>query len=309
MPGPLGRAGLAGATAIALVAAGLFLPRRLAFGAVVVLAAVIAGAAVWLFDRHLWLPISVPLLLGLSVAGLAALERRLQFARGLTSALLPRMLSDQMLKDGAAAPHTQVASVMFLDLVGSTGLAERHGPDVYTRIMAKYYTIVTDAVDRGGGAVYKYEGDGVLALFFGNGDAEQDVRGALAAARRLAATLAGQMAAAALPDIVIRIGISTGPIAIGMLRFGQHASVSTMGDAVHRAYRLQEMGRELIGKITRSGVVVLIDEAPAALARKDGQTVLFRSTALLRGRSTPSNVYLLPLGDETWPDDAGSPEE
>ena len=33
--------------------------------------------------------------------------------------------------------------------------------------MAQYYSTVSDAVDRNGGAVYKYEGDGILALFFG----------------------------------------------------------------------------------------------------------------------------------------------
>ena len=245
-PGALGRAVLAGAIAIALAGAALFLPRRLALSSVLLLTVAISSAAVSLFYQAVWLPISVPLLLGVAVAGLIGLERRLRFARGLTSALLPRSLSKRMLKYGTADPHTQIASVMFLDLVGSTGLAERHGPDVYTGIMAKYYGIVTDAVDRNGGAVYKYEGDGILALFFGNAAQEEDTRGALEAARRIASTVSAEMAANALPDIGIRIGISTGPIAIGMLRFGEHASVSTMGDAVHRAYRLQEMGRELM---------------------------------------------------------------
>ena len=101
------------------------------------------------------------------------------------------------------------------------------------------------------------------------------------------------MAENGLPDIGIRIGISTGPIAVGMLRFGGHASVSTMGDAVHRAYRLQEMGRELMQEAGRSGVVTLVDDATAALGRQDERQMRFRTTAMLRGRSSPTRVYLL----------------
>ena len=112
-PGAPGRAALAGAVAIALAGAALFLPRRLAVGSVLLLAAVISGAAVALFRQGVWLPIAVPLLLGLPLAALIGLERRLQFARRLTLALLPRPLSKQMLENGSAAPRTQVASAMF----------------------------------------------------------------------------------------------------------------------------------------------------------------------------------------------------
>jgi adenylate cyclase len=182
---------------------------------------------------------------------------------------------------------------MFVDLAGSTGLAEKHGPEVYMRIMAQYYCTVSDAVDRNGGAVYKYEGDGILALFFGCGAQDEDARGAVGAARRIAATVSVDMAENGLPDVGIRIGISTGPVAVGMLRFGEHVSVSTMGDAVHRAYRLQEMGRELMQEAGRSCVVTLVDEVTAALARDDELKMRFRTTAMLRGRSSPTGVYHL----------------
>jgi adenylate cyclase len=202
-------------------------------------------------------------------------------------------LSKQVIERGAAAPRTQIATAMFLDLAGSTGLAEKHGPDVYTKIMAQYYSTVSGAVDQNGGAVYKYEGDGILALFFGRAAQEEDAHGALEAARRVAATVSADMAGKGLPEVGIRIGISTGPVAVGMLRFGERASVSTMGDAVHRAYRLQEMGRELMQEGGGSAVVTLVDGATAVLARDDERQMRLRTTTMLRGRSAPTKVYHL----------------
>ena len=292
-PGAAGRAALAGAIVVAFAAAALFLPRRLAIASVLLFAPFVSGTALALFHRGIWLPVATPLLLGLLVAALTGLERRLRFARGLAVAILPHPLSKQLLHDGSAAPRTQVASAMFLDMAGSTGLAERYGPDMYTRIMAEYYRLVTDAVDRNGGAVYKYEGDGILALFFGRPAQDEDTRSVLEAARRIASTALAHMAARGLPSIGIRIGISTGPIAVGMLRFGEHASVSTMGDAIHRAYRLQEMGRDLLQKTGRTAVVTLLDGETAARARQNKLPMRFHTNVILRGRSAPTSVYHL----------------
>lgn len=292
-PGNAGRAALAAAIAVALAGAALFAPRRLAIVAVLLLAVGIAGVTLALFHQGVWLPVAVPLLLGLPLAGLIGLERRLRFARRLTSSLLPRPLSEQMLDGGSATPQTHVASVMFADVAGSTGLAETYGPEVYTRILAQYYSTVSEAVDRNGGAVYKYEGDGILAIFTGRAANGDDACGACDAARCITATLPTEMAKSALPEIGVRIGIATGPIAVGMLSFGEHFSVSTMGDAVNRAHRLQEMGRDLMQEGGGSGVVTLIDDATASVARQDERQMRFRTTTILRGRSSPTDVYHL----------------
>ena len=289
-PGPLGRAALAGSVVLGLAGSALFLPQRLAIGGALLLAAAVLVAAVALFHTGVWLPVAMPLLLGLASAGILGLERRLRFARGLATALLPRPISVRMLHSGSAPPSTQVASVLFADLARSTGLAESHGPEAYARIMARYYDLVTDAVDRHGGAVYKYEGDGVLALF-SDATKERDARGALDAATSIASTAESAMAANGLPEVGIRIGISTGPVAIGMIRFGRHASIATMGDAVHRAYRLQEVIRELGQE--GPGVVTLVDDATVAVVGPDAARMRFLTTVTLRGRSTATGVYRL----------------
>ena len=81
-----------------------------------------------------------------------------------------------------AAERRQV-TVVFSDLVGSTALSGRMDPEDLREIISAYQKCVTDAVQRFGGFVAKYMGDGVL-VYFGyphahEDDAERAVRAAL----------------------------------------------------------------------------------------------------------------------------------
>lgn len=79
-------------------------------------------------------------------------------------------------------PSTQLESkigerrqitVMFVDLVGSTELAERLDPEDLRDLISTYQKCVTDTVQRFDGFVAKYMGDGVL-VFFGYPQAHED---------------------------------------------------------------------------------------------------------------------------------------
>ena len=54
---------------------------------------------------------------------------------------------------------------MFTDMVGSTALAERLGEDAFRKVMNRYYSAATAAVEANDGMVVEYMGDGILALF------------------------------------------------------------------------------------------------------------------------------------------------
>ena len=83
----------------------------------------------------------------------------------------------------ATAERRQV-TVMFSDLVGSTALADRMDPEDLREVISGYQKCVTETVNRCGGFVAKYMGDGVL-VYFGypqahEDDAERAVRAGLA---------------------------------------------------------------------------------------------------------------------------------
>src|ERR1700756_148126 len=95
----------------------------------------------------------------------------------------------------AAAGHTTPVSasidgerrhltVLFCDLVGSTGIAARLDPEEWREIVANYHRAATEAINQFGGYVAQYQGDGVMA-YFGwpaahDNDAERATRAGLA---------------------------------------------------------------------------------------------------------------------------------
>jgi class 3 adenylate cyclase len=105
-----------------------------------------------------------------------------------------------------AAERRQV-TVMFSDLVGSTALSARMDPEDLREVISAYQKCVAETVQRFGGYVAKYMGDGVL-VYFGYPQAhEDDAERAVRAGLQLAAAVSDLKTHAALQT---RVGIATG---------------------------------------------------------------------------------------------------
>src|SRR6202008_447220 len=105
-------------------------------------------------------------------------------------------------------------TVMFSDLVGSTALAARMDPEDLREVISAYQKCVADTVQRFGGFVAKYMGDGVL-VYFGYPQAHEDD-----AERAVRAGLELVSAVNALEThttVQTRVGIATGLVVIGDL--------------------------------------------------------------------------------------------
>ena len=85
---------------------------------------------------------------------------------------------------GAAEAERRQLTVMFCDLVGSTALSARLDPEDLRVVIGAYHRCAAAVIERAGGFVAKYMGDGVLAYFgyprAGEHDAERAVRAGLA---------------------------------------------------------------------------------------------------------------------------------
>jgi class 3 adenylate cyclase/tetratricopeptide (TPR) repeat protein len=83
------------------------------------------------------------------------------------------------------------ASLLFVDLVGSTELSERHDPEQYRGVVRRYTTLCRDVIEaRYGGHISHIAGDGVLAVFGLPTPHENDAERAVRAALDIAAGLA-----------------------------------------------------------------------------------------------------------------------
>ena len=112
-----------------------------------------------------------------------------------------------------AAERRQV-TVMFSDLVGSTALSARMDPEDLREVISAYQSSVATTVQRFGGFVAKYMGDGVL-VYFGYPQAhEDDAERAVRAGLELIAAVGALKSECPLQT---RVGIATGLVVVGDL--------------------------------------------------------------------------------------------
>ncbi len=137
---------------------------------------------------------------------------------------------------GDAAERRQV-SVMFSDLVGSTALSTRMDPEDLRKLISAYQKCVTETVQRYGGFVAKYMGDGVL-VYFGYPQAhEDDAERAVRSALDLVAAVAKLKTNTQLQT---RVGIATGLVVVGdLVGSGEAQERGIVGETPNLAARLQ----------------------------------------------------------------------
>jgi class 3 adenylate cyclase/tetratricopeptide (TPR) repeat protein len=151
----------------------------------------------------------------------------------------------------AAADERRVATVLFADIVGFTGLAESLDPEQVKHLVDRCFERLAADVTSFGGHVDKVVGDGLLALFGAPVAHEDDAERAVRAALRMQESIA-ELAAELATDLRMRIGVNTGEVLVGSLRAG--GDYTAMGDVVNTASRLQTLaqpGQVLVGPQTR----------------------------------------------------------
>jgi class 3 adenylate cyclase len=158
-----------------------------------------------------------------------------------------------------AAERRQV-TVMFSDLVGSTALSARMDPEDLREVISAYQKCVAENVQRFGGFVAKYMGDGVL-IYFGYPQAhEDDAERAVRAGLELVAAVGGLKTHTALQT---RVGIATGLVVVGdLIGSGASQEQAIVGETPNLAARLQgvaEANKVVIADSTRKLVGNLFD--------------------------------------------------
>ncbi len=151
-------------------------------------------------------------------------------------------------------------SVMFCDLVEFTRLSSRLDPEDLSAVIRGYQACVARTIDRFGGFIARYVGDGVL-IYFGwpvarEDDAERAVRAALAVISEITHTLIGE-------KLRVRIGIATGLVVIGeQIGAGEARQQTAIGETPNLAARLQALAGDngvVIDTTTRNQVGGLFD--------------------------------------------------
>ena len=135
----------------------------------------------------------------------------------------------------------RVVSVLFADIVNSTGIGERLGPERSKFLFDEVIRLMSEQVERYGGTVAQRIGDEVYAVFGAprahEDDSERAVRSALANQRALA-QYSDEVEAAYDVKLSARIAINTGPVVINE---ESEDPYNALGDTVNVAARIQEL--------------------------------------------------------------------
>jgi len=177
----------------------------------------------------------------LAAAGAASREGEAR-ARGPVS-YTPKHLAERILRTRAALEgERKHVSVLFADLVDSTSIAGKLGPEELHAVMDRCFALLLDAVHRYEGTVNQFTGDGIMAIFGAPVALEEAPRRAVLAAlgiQRALAPLREELAASHGVDFRMRIGIHSGVVVVGRIGNDLRMDYTAVGDTTHLASRLQ----------------------------------------------------------------------
>jgi class 3 adenylate cyclase/tetratricopeptide (TPR) repeat protein len=132
-------------------------------------------------------------------------------------------------------------TVMFCDLVGSTALSAALDPEDLRGIIGTYHRCCTELVERNGGFVAKYMGDGVLAYFGYPRAHEHDAERAVRAGLNLVEAVP-KLETHARSPLQVRVGIATGLVVVGdLIGSGAAQEQAVVGETPNLAARLQAL--------------------------------------------------------------------
>lgn len=175
---------------------------------------------------------------------------------------------------------------MFVDMRGSTKLAEKLLPFDTVFIINRFLTAVSQAVVECGGQPNQFVGDGQLALFGLSTNPQTACRQAIEAASRIAIHVdaLNEFLGHDVPEpLRFGIGIHGGEVIIGDIGSEEHTVFTALGDSVNVAARLQDMTKALSCEVVVSGDVL----KTAHVSVGD----LPQIEVLIRGRVEPLIVY------------------
>ena len=184
------------------------------------------------------------------------------------------------------------AAVMFADMRGFTGIAEKLAPPQVFELLNEFFAALTAAAFRYDGTVFNMAGDSLM-VGFGVPIAQED-GGALAlrAAREMLsgfAELAERWRCRYGIDTGLGIGINQGEVVAGNLGSEQYMNYTLIGDTVNIAARLSQRAR--------AGEVLFSNALKLSLNGEVDSTIpmLALPPLTLRGRSNPIEIFCVPI--------------
>jgi adenylate cyclase len=232
------------------------------------------------------------------LAGSVGAQLRRQFAASIAAAtardrvtnlfgqhVSPQVVERLMTQGTAASGDLRRVAVMFVDFRGFTAGAQSRTPQEVVDRLDGAFAVLVDILDREGGIVNKFLGDGFLALFGAPLEASDAAHRAVAAGREMLTAMDRINAQTSWP-LRIGIGIHFGEVVAGNIGSPRRKEYTVIGDTVNFASRLEALNKEF-------GSQLLISASVREALGKDGDDAVALGEVEVRGYDQKVAVFQL----------------
>jgi adenylate cyclase len=184
-------------------------------------------------------------------------------------------------------PRLEQRVFLFIDMEGSTALAEQLGELASHRLVNRFVVDITEPIVAARGEIHRYVGDEVIATWkLADGVVDGNcVRACFDALDRLAVLTPVYLREFGAP-VRCRAGLHCGPVVTGEMG-SVKKEIVFLGDTVNTAARIQEPCKQLGDRVLASATLADLLELPPGIAK--------RSLGDLRLRGKESDVVLYAL--------------
>ena len=178
-------------------------------------------------------------------------QTRIQLLERTFGRLVAPEVAKQILEDeNWMKPARREAVIMFADLQGFTKYSEGKSPEDVANFLNRCWSVAADIVEKHGGVINKYMGDGFLAIF----GVPMELAGSEAAAAETATELDRDLTPLLQPaGLALCIGLHAGPMIVGGIGSEARCEFTVIGSTVNLASRLETLNRSLDTHCLTSG--------------------------------------------------------
>ncbi|MCA1377946.1 MULTISPECIES: adenylate/guanylate cyclase domain-containing protein [unclassified Bradyrhizobium] len=232
------------------------------------------------------------------LAGAVGAQLRRQFAASIAAAtardrvtnlfgqhVSPQVVERLMTAGTGASGDVRRVAVMFVDFRGFTAGAQSRSPQEVVDRLDGAFAVLVDILDRQGGIVNKFLGDGFLALFGAPLEASDAAYRAVAAGREMLRAMDRINAESSWP-LRIGIGIHFGEVVAGNIGSPRRKEYTVIGDTVNFASRLEALNKDF-------GSQLLISASVREALGADGSDAVALGEVEVRGYEQKVPVFQL----------------
>lgn len=203
------------------------------------------------------------------------------------SLFVPQGVAEQITRTSGplidSRTEAREASILFVDLVSFTSLAERLSPEALITTLNEFFSLISAPIERNHGVINQFQGDAILASFNLPTPDLDHASHAVRAALEIQALLNTHRFSGNI-SLSIRAGINTGIVVGGFIGTAERLSYTVYGDDVNIAARLQELGKKY-------GTTNLVSSRTRQLCDPKAFRFTLQGSEILRGRSKPVRIY------------------